>query len=365
VPRKSRLDPMAATLLVQQQQVRRAQVVGAAEPARQSRFNAETPTVFQTGPWQCSAASTAWVLQSMGYSHSQDDVVALLGPGEIDPEVGLHSGDGRGLVALLRNLGLTALNASASFDDVLEMAGRRPVAMGGAAFYHWVGVRGRDGETLLLANPGPGWKGIQQTLNRSEFAALGPFAAVWVEESAQTSGLAFDPTPAEIAACIGCDAATVEKYWPPLRAALIERGITERPGIIAAIATVRVEAPTFEPIHEYGGPSYWAQYEGRADLGNVEPGDGVRYHGRGFIQLTGRANYRWYGQLLEVPLEEQPDLALEPDIAAGVFARYFSERGVHRSAAEGDWRMARVKVNGGTNGLEHFLSLVRDLERLG
>jgi predicted chitinase len=357
---------MAATLLIQQQLVRRVQVVDAAEPARRSRFDAETATVFQTGPWQCSAASTAWVLQSMGYSHSQDDVVALLGPGQIDPEVGLHYGDGRGLVALLQDVGLKACNASASFDDVFEMAGRRPVAMGGAAFYHWVGVRGRDGDALLLANPGPGWRGIQQTLTRAEFESLGPFAAVWVEELEDpVSGLAFDPLPADIAACIDCQAATVEKYWPALRAALIEHDITQRPGIIAAIATVRVEAPTFEPIHEYGGPSYWAQYEGRTDLGNVEPGDGVRYHGRGFIQLTGRANYRWYGQLLEVPLEDQPDLALEPDIAARVFARYFSERGVHRSAAEGDWTAARVKVNGGTNGLQHFLSLVQDLERLG
>jgi hypothetical protein len=176
--------------------------------------------------------------------------------------------------------------------------------------------------------------------------------------------LAFDPSPADIAACIGCGTATVERYWPALRAALIEHGISEPAGIIAAIATVRVEAPTFEPIDEYGGPSYWARYEGRSDLGNLEAGDGVRYHGRGFIQLTGRANYRGYGQLLEVPLENEPDLALRPDIAARVFARYFKERGVHHAATAGDWRAARIKVNGGTNGLEHFLSLVDALQRL-
>jgi hypothetical protein len=357
---------MPATLVIQQQ-VRRVRpssddVVG----VRRTRFNPATLTVFQTGSWQCSAASTAWVLQSLGYAHSQDDVVELLGSSQIDPQVGLHFGDGRGLVALLQSLGLTARNAFVSFDDVLAMAGHRPVAMGGAAFYHWVGVRGHDGETLALANPGPGWRGIHQSLTRAEFAALGPFAAVWVEEQEQdvASELAFDPSPSDIAACIGCDAATVDRYWPALRAALIEHGITEPAGIIAAIATVRVEAPTFEPIHEYAGPSYWAQYEGRHDLGNVEGGDGIRYHGRGFIQLTGRANYRRYGQLLEVPLEEEPDLALEPAIASRIFARYFSERGVHRSAAEGNWTAARVKVNGGTNGLEHFLSLVNDLQHL-
>jgi len=176
--------------------------------------------------------------------------------------------------------------------------------------------------------------------------------------------LAFDPSAADIAACIDCDAATVAKYWPALRAALIEHGITEPPGIVAALATVRVEAPTFEPVREYGGPKYWAQYEGRRDLGNVEPGDGTRFHGRGFIQLTGRANYRWYGQLLGLPLEAEPDLALEPEVAARIFARYFSERGVHHSASAGDWTAARVKVNGGTNGLAQFLALVERLQRL-
>jgi len=177
--------------------------------------------------------------------------------------------------------------------------------------------------------------------------------------------LAFDPTPAAIAACIGCKEAAVATYWPALRQALIEHEITEAAGMIAAIATIRVEAPTFEPIHEYGGPAYWAQYEGRRDLGNTEPGDGVQYHGRGFIQLTGRANYQWYGQMLDLPLPDQPDLALEPSVAARIFARYFSTRGVHLSAQAGDWVEVRRKVNGGTNGLDQFLALVADLQRLG
>jgi hypothetical protein len=204
------------------------------------------------------------------------------------------------------------------------------------------------------------------TLLLQQQAARGPAKGEAANSSApeSPSALAFDPSAADIAACIDCDEGTVATYWPALRAALIEHGITEPPGLIAALATVRVEAPTFEPVHEYGGPTYWAQYEGRRDLGNVERGDGVRYHGRGFIQLTGRDNYRLYGQLLDVPLEAEPDLALEPEVAARIFARYFSERGVHHSAGAGDWRGARIKVNGGTNGLAQFLTPVERLQRL-
>ncbi len=171
---------MAATLLIQQQRRRGQPRERAHQTVQRRQFDPETPTVFQTGSWQCSAASTAWLLRSLGDPHSQEDVVALLGPGHISPELGLHFGDGRALVALLERSGLLAANAFVSFEDVLARAGQRPLAMGGAGFYHWVGVRGRDGDTLLLANPGPGWRGIHQTLTRSEFEALGPFAAVWV-----------------------------------------------------------------------------------------------------------------------------------------------------------------------------------------
>jgi hypothetical protein len=148
------------------------------------RFDPNTAAVLQSGAWQCSAASTAWVLQTLGHPQSQDDVVALLGPSQINPDVGLCFGDGRALVALLHSLGLGARNGPVLFDDVLAMAGSKPLAMGGAAFYHWVGVRGRDGDTLALANPGPGYRGIHQTLSRTEFAALGPFIGVWVELTA-------------------------------------------------------------------------------------------------------------------------------------------------------------------------------------
>jgi hypothetical protein len=273
----------------------------------------------------------------------------------------------RGLAGVLASVGLAGRNQqTVTFDEVLLMAGRLPVVMGGAAYYHWVGVRGRYGDELQLANPAPGWRKVYQTMTRAQFGELGPFAAVWVEQPLDQpvplqAGLSFDPAPAEIATAVGCNVTAVATYWPGLRAALIEYGITQPAAIVAAIATIRVEAPTFEPIHEYGGPDHWARYEGRHDLGNTEPGDGVRYHGRGFIQLTGRANYRAYAAALGLPLEAEPDLALEPGVAARIFARYFSDHAVHLAAQAGDWTGVRQRVNGGTNGLDHLLVLVGNL----
>ena len=98
-------------------------------------------------------------------------------------------------------------------------------------------------------------------------------------------------------------------------------------------------------------------------LGNTGPGDGARYHGRGFIQLTGRANYAKYGQLLGVPLEDDPDLALTASVAAGVLALYFKDHGLAAVARKGDWEGVRRGVNGGLNGWDRFSGLVQALEK--
>jgi hypothetical protein len=175
---------MASPIVFQQQaaravSARQAATAVAAPDARGPTlaFDPATPTIIQTGAWQCSATSTAWMLRSLGHPHSQDDVVELLGPDHINPDLGLMFGDGRGLVGLLASVGLKASNQQpVTFDDVLALAGRVPVAMGGAAYYDWVGVRGREGDELQLANPAPGWRGVYQTMSRARFGELGPFA---------------------------------------------------------------------------------------------------------------------------------------------------------------------------------------------
>ncbi len=143
-----------------------------------------------------------------------------------------------------------------------------------------------------------------------------------------------DATGALGADAIGCPVENVRANWPPLLEALAAQGIDTVPCQIATLATVGTEVGLFEPIKEYGGKAYFKRmYEGRKDLGSVRPGDGVRYHGRGYIQLRGRANYRTYGKKLGVPLEKNPDLALRPDVAAKVLAACVADHGIATLAA--------------------------------
>jgi len=92
------------------------------------------------------------------------------------------------------------------------------------------------------------------------------------------------------------------------------------------------ETDNFRKMVERGSPDYFKRYERRfspktaKDLGNVQPGDGERFKGRGYIQLTGRYNYKRAGKSLNLPLEERPELAADPEIAAKIALWYWNRR---------------------------------------
>jgi hypothetical protein len=145
-------------------------------------FNPDTPTVRQTGPWQCSAASSAWVLQSVGISWGQDDVVNWLGP-NINSDSGLQEASGRMLAALFRSHGLDAGFGPISWNEAVERASRQPFCLGGIRWNHWSAVRGTADGRLLLANPAPNWQGVGQEMDQAEWNALGNWNAAWVNVS--------------------------------------------------------------------------------------------------------------------------------------------------------------------------------------
>ena len=108
--------------------------------------------------------------------------------------------------------------------------------------------------------------------------------------------------------------------------------------------------------HESGGFRYseelasGAAYEWRRDLGNIYAGDGRRYKGRGFIQLTGRANYREAGRALGLDLINNPALAATDLNAARVAAWYWDSRELNSPADQGNFLEVTRRINGGTNG---------------
>lgn len=93
------------------------------------------------------------------------------------------------------------------------------------------------------------------------------------------------------------------------------------------------ESGGFRFMEEIWGPTQAQRgYEGRADLGNTQPGDGRRYKGRGPIQLTGRSNARFYGRKCGIDFENRPDLMAVPSIGILTACMYWDQNGLNAYA---------------------------------
>ncbi len=95
-----------------------------------------------------------------------------------------------------------------------------------------------------------------------------------------------------------------------------------------------------------------AAYEGRADLGNTQPGDGPRFKGRGLFQLTGRANYKLYGDILHLDLVGDPVLAADPKISLLIACEFWKRGTLNDPADRDDIVTITRRINGGLNGLD-------------
>jgi len=135
----------------------------------------------------------------------------------------------------------------------------------------------------------------------------------------------------------------------------------DRPMLIMALATIRAEVEAFMPISEYqskfntppGGEPF-SLYD--HVIGNQGPPDGQRFRGRGYVQLTGRANYAKFGPIVGVDLISNPDRACDPTVAAKILVAFLTAKKPQIEAAlkAKDLTAARRLVNGGTNGLALF-----------
>ena len=169
-------------------------------------------------------------------------------------------------------------------------------------------------------------------------------------------------TAQQIANAYTCPLARVEKWLPHLSEAMYVFEINTLSRQTCFLAQVGHESGRLVHVREIWNPiqcAWQARYEGRASLGNTQPGDGARFKGRGLIQITGRYNYKACGKALGIDLEQEPDLLERPDYAALSAAWFWREHGCNELADAGKFFAITRVINGGTNGIDDRLSLLK------
>ena len=167
-------------------------------------------------------------------------------------------------------------------------------------------------------------------------------------------------------------AAKSATLFPFLAAAIREFAIDSPARTAAFLAQLAHESAQFRFMEEIWGPTSAQQrYEPpaklAADLGNTEPGDGQRFKGRGPIQITGRANYQRFGELLALDLLTDPARAALPEVAFRIAGLFWSKKGLNEIAdvaTDDAFREITRRINGGFNGLadrQRFYAVARSV----
>jgi putative chitinase len=145
--------------------------------------------------------------------------------------------------------------------------------------------------------------------------------------------------------------AQINRYYQPLVTMMAANQINSPLRSAHFLAQVGHESGDLRYSEEIASGS---AYEGRADLGNTEPGDGSRFKGRGLIQLTGRANYRSFGTARhrDFLTGTHPTLlSSDANLAVDVSCWFWTTHGLNALADGDQLNTITRRINGGTNGL--------------
>lgn len=179
-------------------------------------------------------------------------------------------------------------------------------------------------------------------------------------------------TADELAACTGSTLARAANWLPAMSTAMDAFGITTAARIAAFLANVGHESGRLVYVREIWGPDAAQMgYEGRKDLGNLRPGDGRKFMGRGLIETTGRSNYMATRDGLAKYLPSVPDFEQSPELlelprwAAYSAAWFWAEHGLNDLADQGDFdgicdiinRGHKTAAVGDSNGYVERLAL--------
>lgn len=151
----------------------------------------------------------------------------------------------------------------------------------------------------------------------------------------------------------------IEVFLPLLNRYMPEYAIDTPERAAAFIAQIAHESGAFRYTREIWGPTEaQKRYEKRADLGNLYPGDGKKFMGRGLIQITGRANVAACSFALTGDPDNflnSPELLSTPSYATQSACWFWHDRALNKLADEGDFEKITKRINGGLNGLSDRL----------
>lgn len=152
--------------------------------------------------------------------------------------------------------------------------------------------------------------------------------------------------------------ANIDKFLSPLNRAMEDHNINTPMRIAHFLAQIAWESGSLKYVEEIASG---AAYEGRKDLGNTEPGDGVRFKGRGLIQITGRANYKKYGDSLGLDFTHDWKwrLVAEPFYAADSAAWFWETHGLNELADKDEFTKITKIINGSTITVKKRLPCLR------
>ena len=213
---------------------------------------------------------------------------------------------------------------------------------------------------LVTEIDGEAWVQAEATVANGFIAAPASVVDCWAVFTAD-----------EIAASTSCRAAisAIRANWPLVFDELRKANQGSVRSLVGAIATIAIEtASTWCPVRELyndppGADAYFesmygvGQHPSAEQMGHTQPGDGARYFGRGFIQLTWKNSYAAMGTTLGIDLVGSPDLALDAETAARIFAVYWRNRNIQEQADREDWTAVRRSVQGGSAGLDRLTAI--------
>jgi len=160
----------------------------------------------------------------------------------------------------------------------------------------------------------------------------------------------------------------IKKLISALRRWLPAYEMDKKLRVCGFLAQCAHESGGFGYLKEIGGKAYFEKYEPSTKigkmLGNTQIGDGYTYKGRGPIQISGRYNYKIYGDLLGLNLIDNPDLLLDINNGIQAACEFWKQNNLNYFADCCDIKSMTKKINGGLNGLKereaYYSKLMRE-----